>query len=312
VNVTVAICTWNRAALLDQTLTGMRDLRVPAGLAWEVVVVNNNCTDDTDAVLERHAKALPLRRVFEPRQGHSNARNCAIAHARGALLVWTDDDVLVDPGWLEEYTAAAARWPGAAVFGGRIDPWYEHAPPRWLRARERDFAGLLVARDLGAEERPLGADEYPFGANMMFPTAVLREYQFDPNFGKVGDQNILADETVLIDQVRAAGGRGVWVPAARVRHYVTARRMTLRYMWRYYYGQGRTHVRMGEVPGAAGAPALLGAPRWLYRRAAERAWVAAREWAGRRPGWGHTVSRVAVYAGMIAELRRRAAAGGGA
>ena len=46
VSVSVVICTWNRAGLLDQTLARMRELHVPAGLAWELLVVNNNCTDD--------------------------------------------------------------------------------------------------------------------------------------------------------------------------------------------------------------------------------------------------------------------------
>src|SRR5262245_10371837 len=63
--VTVAICTWNRAKLLDQTLTGMRDLRVPTGVEWQLLVVNNNSPDQTDAVIERHSRQLPVRRLFE-------------------------------------------------------------------------------------------------------------------------------------------------------------------------------------------------------------------------------------------------------
>ena len=80
--VTVAICTWNRAKLLDQTLTEMRKLRIPPGIEWELLVVNNHCTDETDAVIARHRGALPIQRLFEPRQGLSNARNCAVSTAR--------------------------------------------------------------------------------------------------------------------------------------------------------------------------------------------------------------------------------------
>src|ERR1700676_1787445 len=105
--ITVAICTWNRAKLLDQTLTQMRELRIPVGVEWELLVVNNNCTDDTDAVLGRHAAHLPLQRLFQPRQGKSYAANLAVERSRGALIVWTDDDVLVDPNWLAEYVKAA-------------------------------------------------------------------------------------------------------------------------------------------------------------------------------------------------------------
>src|SRR5438105_3257885 len=106
--VTVAICTWNRARLLDQTLTRMRELAVPTGLSWELLVVNNNCTDDTDAIIAKHADALPIRRLLETKQGLSNARNCALENMRGELLIWTDDDVLVDEGWLRAYVDAVA------------------------------------------------------------------------------------------------------------------------------------------------------------------------------------------------------------
>ena len=73
--ITVAICTWNRAALLDQTLCEMHKLEIPAGVEWELLVVNNNCTDGTDAVVAEHAKGLPILRLFEARPGLSNAGN---------------------------------------------------------------------------------------------------------------------------------------------------------------------------------------------------------------------------------------------
>lgn len=71
--VTVAICTWNRAALLDQTLAELGQMRIPDGVDWELLVVNNNCTDATDAVLVRDASRLPLRRLFESQPGQSRA-----------------------------------------------------------------------------------------------------------------------------------------------------------------------------------------------------------------------------------------------
>src|SRR5262249_4948917 len=123
-DVSVAICTWNRAQLLDRTLAEMRRLRVPEDLTWEVLVVNNNCTDQTDEVIARHPGHLPLRRVFEPTPGKSNACNCAVQAAAGALMLWTDDDVLVDADWMAEYVKASRQWPEAAFYGGTIEPWF--------------------------------------------------------------------------------------------------------------------------------------------------------------------------------------------
>src|SRR6185436_17449387 len=146
--VTVAICTWNRAELLRQTLEQMCALRIPAGVEWELIVVDNNCTDDTPQVVARFTDRLPVQRVVELRQGQSNARNRAMQVARGDLLVWTDDDVLVDEAWLSAYVAAAERWPLADFFGGLITPWFESDPPSWFQENARVLEGIMVTRDL--------------------------------------------------------------------------------------------------------------------------------------------------------------------
>src|SRR5690348_908357 len=97
--LTVAICTWNRARALRTTLEQLTRVRVPAGAAWELLVVNNNCTDDTDAACREFETRLPIRLLHEPTPGQSHARNLAIRESRGAYIAWTDDDVLVDEGW---------------------------------------------------------------------------------------------------------------------------------------------------------------------------------------------------------------------
>jgi glycosyltransferase involved in cell wall biosynthesis len=130
--VTVAICTFNRAESLRRTLDSLAVMRVARDLAWELIVVNNNSTDHTDAVIAEYRHRLPMRREFEPRPGLSNARNRAIAAARGEYIVWTDDDVVAGAGWLAAYAEAFRRWPDAVVFGGRIKPRYEPPVARWV------------------------------------------------------------------------------------------------------------------------------------------------------------------------------------
>ena len=127
--LSIAICTWNRAELLDRTLDTFEKLELPAGLDWELLVVNNGSSDDTDEVIARRGRHLPLRRLCEPRPGLSHARNLAATEARGELVVWTDDDVSVDPHWAAAYWSAARRYPEASFFGGTIDPWFESDPP---------------------------------------------------------------------------------------------------------------------------------------------------------------------------------------
>src|SRR5690606_2409380 len=104
--LTVAICTWNRSFLLARTLEQLGALIVPPGLRWELLVVDNASSDDTSQVLQGYLGRLPLRVVREERPGLSNARNAAIRAARGEYIIWTDDDVLVAPGWLAAYSDA--------------------------------------------------------------------------------------------------------------------------------------------------------------------------------------------------------------
>jgi len=122
--VTIGIATWNRSALLRQTLESLAALEIPRGIRATVIVADNNSSDDTKAVVEaiqpRLGPDLSLEYLFESTQGKSHALNALIAAARGEWLLLLDDDVLVEPGWLELYVRAMNRYPKAACLGGGI------------------------------------------------------------------------------------------------------------------------------------------------------------------------------------------------
>ena len=172
--ITVAICTWNRSKLLDQTLTEMAKLEIPAGTEWELLVVNNNSTDDTDDVIAAHSGKLPTRRLLEKKQGHSNARNCALDHAKGDWIAWTDDDVLVDPKWLVGLCKGAGRLPEAAAIGGPIAPWFVTDPDPDLVATFPPLRSGYCGVDHGADERILNDDEDIF-ARIWHSTCIRHE-----------------------------------------------------------------------------------------------------------------------------------------
>lgn len=304
--ITVVICTWNRAQLLDQTLSAMASLSIPPDVEWELLVVNNNCSDQTDEVIARHASGLPIRRLHEPRAGLSHARNCGVEAACGELIVWTDDDVLVDPDWLAAYARAARDWPGASFFGGTIIPWYEEEPPRWIEPHSELFSGMIVARDCGDCEGPLKEGWYPFGANMAFRRAALARRKFDPALGVSGQERLLGEDLRLIDELKSEGCTGVWVPGARVRHFVPKSRMTTAYLWKYFFGLGRTEVRMDGTPVST---TFFGTPRWLYRRLFHRSMRYVLSTASGRLDWAKDLAEVAHTCGMLHESRAALRAG---
>ncbi len=297
--VTVAICTWNRARLLDQTLTRMRALIVPKGVSWELLVVNNNCSDETDEVLDKHGSHLPLRRLFESKQGLSNARNCASAAACGEITLWTDDDVLVHPEWLAAYVGAAQDWPNAAFFAGTISPWFSVQPPKWVRNNLPVLEGAFAIRQLGDLIRPLADHEHPFGANMAFRTEYLKRHLFDGRFGRFGKELINGEESVFINRLRAHGCGGVWVGSACVEHYIPKERLCTRFIGQWFRGHGRTMIRLGTFPEKTSS--WWGAPRWMWKKYWIYRVIALCLSPLKTKTWFHSFRQAAYLRGMIEE-----------
>src|SRR5690349_5343504 len=149
--ITVAICTWNRAESLRRTLASLTLIRPPSTADWEVLVVNNDSVDHTDAVISEFSWQLPIRREFEPARGIARARNRVIDTAKGEYLVCIDDDVVVEPSWLAAYVEAFICYPEAALFGGPVLPLYESPVVPWVKESEAVLGGPLAIRDLGTD-----------------------------------------------------------------------------------------------------------------------------------------------------------------
>ncbi|MEP7065320.1 MAG: glycosyltransferase [Gemmatimonadota bacterium] len=262
--VSVAICTRNRRRALERTLQSLADVERPASLAWEVLVVDNGSNDDTAALLAGAVARLPLRTITERNVGLSHARNAAIVSARGDYIVWIDDDVIVDSQWLRAYHEAFLTWPDAAFFGGPIVPELEGTPPDWLRLALPHVDNAYAARDLGAAPVPLTIDTLPFGANFVVRTDAQRRHPFDPELGRRDRQLAAGEEWAVLQALLEEGASGRWVPGARLHHVIPAERQTVRYLRRYYAGNGTSLAR---TRAASGEARLFGRPRWAWREA---------------------------------------------
>ncbi len=263
--LTVAICTHNRSDRLRRTLASLAALHVPPALSWEILVVNNGCKDATDKVIAASRARLPIRRIFEPQIGISRARNSAVRFADGEYIIWTDDDVLVNPNWLAAYSRAFTRWPDAAVFGGAIVPVYEGRPPDWLTQVSERVAAAYAARSVGSSPCRLRLpSDVPFGANYAVRAKEQRAHLYDVRLGRRPGSEMVAEETTCVRAILRAGGTGWWVPGTTVQHMIPTERQSLSYLWRYYAGQGEFNART-EAPGD-GQAWVLGRPRWVWRQ----------------------------------------------
>ena len=187
---------------------------------WDVIVVDNNSTDDTRDVVERHiphASRCRLQYLFEARQGRSSALNTGIAAATGTVLAFTDDDVRVVDGWLD---AACAPIAGRAIrriaySGGPVRPIWGADPPEWLDLDRGDLWGTIAIQNHGSE--PFVYEEgrkVPLGANMAVRRDVFATIGgFRPDLGRTGGTLVLGQEVPeLLLRARAAGLRGMYVP----------------------------------------------------------------------------------------------------
>lgn len=313
--VTVAICTRNRARALERTLQSLTVIAVPPSLTWEVVVVDNDSQDDTAKAVASVSAVLPLRTLVESRVGLSHARNAAIASARGEYILWLDDDVLVDAEWLSAYHDAFRTWPDAAFFGGPIAPAFEGTPPPWLQLALPYVANAYASLDLGDTPVALTGETLPFGANFVVRAVEQRRCAFDPALGRRDELLYAGEEWAVLQELLARGASGRWVPGARVRHVIPVARQSVRYLRRYYTGNGMSLARTRSV---TGEKMLFGRPRWAWREAVlqELAYRTTRIYAS-ADKWSVHLRRASIAWGLLRSPTRarsdhsRSSSGGG-
>jgi glycosyltransferase involved in cell wall biosynthesis len=289
-NLTIAICTRNRANSLAATLASLAEAERPAESRWEVIVVDNGSTDHTPRVLADYASILPIAHESEPRRGLSRARNRAVAASSGDYILWIDDDVIVDRSWLSEYAEAFRRFPDASVFGGPIRPVFTPPTPAWLAEGWTAVAKAYAARDFGPQEVRLDWEDgkVPYGANYAVRAAEQRLHPYDEKLGAGSDRGLLGEETSVLTALMRNGSYGIWVPRAGVAHVMPASRQTVAYLRRYFEAGGRTdaHALLLNGSGTVKGPAFRGVPRWLWRRRVENELrYLARRWTSRPSEW---------------------------
>ncbi len=260
-DISVVLATYNRASSLETTLQSLSALTVPVGLSWEVVVVDNNSTDRTLQVIEHfaHKASFPVRYLWEDTQGRSAALNCGIAAAKGDIIAFTDDDVVLHADWLFNIKATFDRFDCAAV-AGRVIPSWTHPKPDWL---EMGGQFAVVNFDLGTDLKEINVP--PLGANSAFRKEVFDKYGvFRLDLGVRGNKHtITCDDTEFGSRLIEAREKIVYDPRAIIYHPVDPRRTTKKYFISWYYYNGVSLTRTAGLPETG--PFCLGVPRWHFR-----------------------------------------------
>jgi len=208
---------------------------------YEVIVVDNNSTDDTTIVVESFKSFGNLRYLTEPRQGLSYARNTGWENALGRYVAYIDDDALAAPDWLKvAYDLIHSIQPSPDCLGGPIYPFYTSPKPSWFKDEYE------IRRDW-AEPRYLTRGNSFSGSNCIWTRASLQLIQgFDVKAGVTGNKLSLGSETSAFDRLwqAKADPQLYFSPALMVRHWVPNFKMTVFYRLKRNFAMGQYRAKM--------------------------------------------------------------------
>jgi glycosyltransferase involved in cell wall biosynthesis len=261
--ISVIIPTHNGAKTIVHTLRSLASQSLPPN-RYEVIVVDNASTDNSAQVVQEFIasseSSVSVLYVYEPRLGAHHARNHGSLGASAPILAYTDDDVVVDSGWLKALLEMH-KDPQVASVGGRVLPSWQVQPPEWLQSLP---AGNLSLLDLGDTiSVRQGPDIYSCNMTVL-RSALLEVGGFHPEL--VGSAYIGDGETGMLQDLLDAGWKIMYTPSAVVWHMIPESRMTMKYLIRRYKNQAAADEFRTYRKNVTPRPRLLArAFSWIIR-----------------------------------------------
>ena len=271
-DISVVVCTYNRAALLPQALRSLFAQKIK-DLNYEIVVVDNNSSDDTPATVEslKSESPVPLRYYRESRQGNAYARNAGVEQAQAPIVAFLDDDCIADENWVATIKSAFDRDPGLDFVGGKVLPVWESEPPSWLNTSHWAPLALL---DYGTEELSIDGSR-PRGlltANVAIRKEVFEQLGgFLPSLQRVKGSIGSMEDHEFLQRICRGGKRGLYLPDLITWGPVDPERMTKAYHRRWHTGHGHFYAVLNDPEWERSKFQLAGVPSHLYKETAKHA-----------------------------------------
>ena len=243
------ICTYNRAALLEVCLKSITQADAPS-CDWEVLVVDNDSPDATSRVLQDFQKKFSrLRREHVAERNLCVARNLGCARARGAYLVYLDDDAKIPVDYLVNLERRLAEH-APDIMSGPVYPYYSTRKPAWFRDAYETKKFVSAS---GFSDQPRIAT----GANFIIRKSVLEGLGgFDPKWGMQAEKYVIGDERKVVDAYRRTTPKNeqkvFYALDCAVQHHVDPRKLRFSYfLYRYFVSGFSTKAisqELGEKP----------------------------------------------------------------
>ena len=250
--ISVIICTYNRDKYIYNVLKSLA-LGTLEHSAYEIILVDNNCTDNTRKEVDHFCNVFPqvsLRYFVETNQGLSHARNRGIKESKGDILVYVDDDATVNPEYLKTYADWFESHPETDAAGGPIIPHYETgSEPKWMTYFiKRLLTGYLY---FGDKAKPFPGNNYPGGGNAAYRSRVFEKVGlYNVELGRNGDSLGGGEEKDIFDKMKREGMQFVYLPDAILYHSIPGYKLEADYFNRLTTGIGQSErartLRIGK------------------------------------------------------------------
>lgn len=221
-HITIVVCTYNRSGMLRDALRSLYDLRTAGEFSYEILVVDNNSSDDTPSVLEQCSRESrnTLRGVRETKAGVAAARNRGVREAHGEWIAFFDDDQIADSDWLYELRRGVLE-KQCRIVGGAVHLLLPEGCERDLDP----FCRMLLGESKWSETpQQYNHRLNPGAGNLMVEKAIFEEV------GLFNEALRRGEDTDLYRRTRAAGMTAWYLPEAIIHHMTPDERLTPAYL----------------------------------------------------------------------------------
>lgn len=224
--ISVIICTYNRAKYLYNILKSIAQNTLEKSI-FEVLVIDNNSNDDTVQIFEQFKKdfsEINARYIFEPQQGLSFARNRGILESTGEILIYVDDDALVNTEYLQSYFDFFQNNTNIYAAGGPIIPQYETQEPKWMSFYTKQLLTAFLYN--GEKIKPFKRSQFPGGGNAAYRKTVFDKVGlFNTELGRKGNSLAGAEEKDIFDKMRTRNMQIFYLPKSILYHIIPQKKL---------------------------------------------------------------------------------------
>ena len=230
--ISILICTHNSSKLIEKTLSYLLKQKVHSSIPWEIVLVDNACTDGTAQIAKSFWKSdVPFKIISEPKPGVAYARVTGMNACQYAYIAFIDDDNWVEENWVETAFHAMQSHPDVSAIGGPSEAVFESRAPEWFARYSQNYA---VGEQYHKAGEITELNKLLWGAGLVLRKDAwdyLYEHGYEPiHEARKGKNLYSGEESEILILFKLMGSALFYNPELKIKHFMTTRRLD----WKYY------------------------------------------------------------------------------